>query len=503
MLAGAALVVLVGAWIFAAVRLWRTSVPDDLDLPHLATKQFFSAAVVHRADDFESFLDVTGLLATLAQVAVLGWYAAKGARFVRESAAGRIGTGILLGMLGFAFVWFAQLPFGLAEQWWLRRHDLSHQGYLEWLVSDWLSVGGLFLFISLAVAIVMGFAALLRKRWWLVGGPALIGVGVAFAFLQPYLIPDLHPVHDAKIRADARALARAEGIDGTPVRVQDVHKETSAPNAEAAGVGPSKRVILWDTLLKRFKRSEVRVVLAHEFGHLSHRHILKQLGWMALLAIPIGAAVQFLTRRRGGLYEPEAVPLAVFGLMAILFILTPLQNAFSRRLEAEADWVALNTTRDPRAATNLFKGFTKIALSSPRPPGWSYALTADHPTVMQRVEMAAAWRARQRTSPEPEPRVERSHCPRGAANCRTASGRILYVERVDPDGDGDAHFVLTGGHLTLPGISVIDVEKNMRPHPLPGPGDLVSAAGPVYRGSYGQRQIQATELHVARLRPRR
>jgi hypothetical protein len=92
-----------------------------------------------------------------------------------------------------------------------------------------------------------------------------------------------------------------------------------------------------------------------------------------------------------------------------------------------------------------------------------------------------------------------SHCPPAATNCKTASGQIIYVEAVDPDGDGDAHFVLTSRQsITLPGISVIDVEKNMRPHPLPETGDRVSAAGPVYRGSFGQRQIEATELHVAR-----
>ena len=106
--------------------------------------------------------------------------------------------------------------------------------------------------------------------------------------------------------------------------------------------------------------------------------------------------------------------------------------------------------------------------------------------------------------PKPEPRPKAVHCPPAARNCRAATGRILYVERVDPDGDGDAHFVLTTrGGISLPGITVIDVEKNMRPHPLPISGDLVSAAGPVYRGSYGQRQIQATELHVARLRASR
>jgi hypothetical protein len=89
-------------------------------------------------------------------------------------------------------------------------------------------------------------------------------------------------------------------------------------------------------------------------------------------------------------------------------------------------------------------------------------------------------------------------CPAEAANCRSAEGTIIYVERIDPDGDGDAHFVLASeDSVTAPGLAVIDVERGLRPQPLPGPGDRVSAAGPVYRGSYGQRQIQAEELHVA------
>ncbi len=85
------------------------------------------------------------------------------------------------------------------------------------------------------------------------------------------------------------------------------------------------------------------------------------------------------------------------------------------------------------------------------------------------------------------------------ANCRSAAGRVLYVERVDPDGDGDAHFVLlSSDSITAPGLSVIDVRADLRPRPLPGPGDLLSAAGAVFTGSYGQRQIHAEVLHVAR-----
>ncbi len=91
-----------------------------------------------------------------------------------------------------------------------------------------------------------------------------------------------------------------------------------------------------------------------------------------------------------------------------------------------------------------------------------------------------------------------SNCPAGLSSCRTTEGRIVYVERVDSDGDGDAHFVVADPQgVTLPGLTAIDVRKGLRPDPLPGVGELISAAGPVQTGSYGQEQIHALELHVA------
>lgn len=98
----------------------------------------------------------------------------------------------------------------------------------------------------------------------------------------------------------------------------------------------------------------------------------------------------------------------------------------------------------------------------------------------------------------PAQKVTPSHCPAGLPSCRSTEGRIAYVERVDPDGDGDAHFVIVDPQsITLPELTAIDVRKGLRPDPLPGPGDLISAAGPVQTGSYGQSQIHALELHVA------
>lgn len=111
---------------------------------------------------------------------------------------------------------------------------------------------------------------------------------------------------------------------------------------------------------------------------------------------------------------------------------------------------------------------------------------------------AAAAAKRPARGQRPAETVAAAHCPPGLPSCRTTEGRIVYVERVDPDGDGDAHFVVADRQgITLPGLTAIDVRKGLRPRPLPGPGDLLSAAGPVQTGSYGQSQIHALELHVA------
>jgi STE24 endopeptidase len=243
----------------------------------------------------------------------------------------------------------------------------------------------------------MALAGPLRRSWWIVAAPVLVALGFAYAFVSPYLIPDLHPVRNEKVAADARAVARQVGEGDVPVKVQKVRKFTTAPNAEAAGIGPSRRVILWDTLLDgRFDRRQVKSVVAHEFGHIKRDHVLKGVGWFALLLVPTAFGIAVLTRRRGGIYQPEAVPLAVFGLIAISLLTTPLQNLVSRHVEAEADWFALETTRDPAAARGADHELAIASLNQPRPPGWAHVLFDTHPATIDRVAMARAWEERAR-----------------------------------------------------------------------------------------------------------
>lgn len=389
--------VLLGAalWLVASRWLLPTAVPAGLRLPHLSPAHFFSRAFLSRSATYERFLTVDALLAELTLLAVLCVYALRGHRLMRESAAGPIGTGMLLGMLGFAIVWIAEIPFGLAAVWWERRYGVSHQGYVAWIGQSFAALGGRFLFVSLALLIAMGLARLLRSWWWLAAAPAFAGLALLSAFLTIYLTPSIHPLHDRALSAEARALARTEGAPPTKVEVQEVSRFTTAPNAETVGFGPTRRVILWDTLLHGgFSRAEIRAVIAHELGHVSHDDVLKGVSWLALFLIPLGALVALATAPRGGMARPEAVPVALLVLVLATLLLAPLRNVISRRVEAAADWASLSATAEPAASRALMRRLATTSLSDPNPPAWAYVLYADHPTIMQRIAMVDAWQSR-------------------------------------------------------------------------------------------------------------
>lgn len=396
-LLGALLVLAGGAalWLVATHWLWPTVVPPGLRLAHLDPARFFSRSYLQRSASYERFLAIDVLLADVALLVVLSVYALRGWRLMRESAAGPIGTGMMLGMLGFAVVWIAELPFGVAAVWWERRHGVSHQGYVSWIFESFLALGGRFLFVSLALLIAMSLARALRGWWWLAAAPAFGAVALFAAFLSIYLIPSTHPLHDRALLAEVRSLERTEKVLGTKVEVQDVSRLTSAPNAEAVGFGSTRRVILWSTLLHgRFSKAELRSVIAHELGHISHEDILKGVGWLALLLVPTTALIALATRRYGGMARPEAVPVALLVFVAISVLITPARNVVSRRVEAAADWAALQATHDPVAQRALMHRLASESLTAPNPPTWSYVLGADHPTIMQRIAMTQAFEGR-------------------------------------------------------------------------------------------------------------
>lgn len=386
---------LVAAWLALAWLLSGTAVPDALALPHVDVDTVFGRTLVSRTERYERLLLLIWALQTLAMLGALAVWARVGGRYASESAAGPIGTGMLLGMLGLAIVWLVQLPFSVIALWWQRRHDVSHAGYLDAVFGGWAQLGVTFVALSVALLVVMGLARRLGFWWWIPGAAVLTGIVALVLFVSPYAYPGLDRPGDPGLVARYHRLARAEGVSGIPLRVERVSDTTSQANAFAFGLGPSRRVVLWDTLLDgRFGAGEVDVVLAHELAHHSSDHLPKAIGWFALFALPGALLLTLATRRRGGMGEPLAIPLALLVAAAWMLVTSPAQNLVSRRDEAEADWKALQTTRDPDAARRLFRAFATTSLGDPSPPTWAYLFLSTHPTLAQRVAMADAWAAR-------------------------------------------------------------------------------------------------------------
>ena len=372
-------------------------VPDDLALPRVNVDATFGAELVARAERYERFLYLDWALAQIAALLTLFVYAKRGTRFIRESAAGPIGTGMLLGMVGLAIVWLTQLPFSLAALWWDRRHGVSEIGYFEAVFGGWLQLGGTFVAACVALLVVMALARWLGSWWWIPGAGVFAVIAALLIFVSPYLTEGLEPAKDPRLQRTYERYEKAQDVDGIPLRIEKVSGDTSQANAYAFGMGPSSRIVLWDTLLDgRFSTREVDVVLAHELAHHSSNHIPEAIGWFALFALPGAFVLMLATRRRGGMGEPAAVPLALLVSAIFSLVVLPGQNLVSRGMEAEADWKALQTTHDPAAARGLFEEFATTSLGDPSPPTWAYLMLQTHPTLAQRVAMADAWQARRR-----------------------------------------------------------------------------------------------------------
>jgi STE24 endopeptidase len=388
-------VLVVAALAVGAVLLYPTAVPNDLVLPELDEREVFGEELVADAVRYERFLIVDWVLAKLALLAALVLYARRGAAFTSESAAGPIGTGMFLGMIGLVVVWLVGLPFGLAALWWERRHDLTELGYVEWLVADWGVLVAAVVAICVALLVVMGLARRLGEHWWLPGAAAFVAIAAAFTFALPYLESSTEPLEDGGLLEAGDRFEQELGLPDIATRVEEVSDEWSQANAYAYGIGPSRRVVLWDTILDDpFDGDEQEVVLAHELAHHSEDHLPEGIGWFAIFAFPGAWILMQSTRGRGGMGTPEAVPLALLVVVALQLVAAPAAYWISRRMEAEADWKALQLTRDPEALEGVMVGISETALGDPDPPGWVQLLTGTHPTLEERVAMARAWAAR-------------------------------------------------------------------------------------------------------------
>jgi STE24 endopeptidase len=386
---------LAAVWAFSAALLWRTEVPR-LSLPELDVRDYFPADALERSEEFRRVsrpLFLASLAVQLAVLALLVWKAGALADALARLGRGQVRTGVLVGVAAVLALRLATLPLAGISHWWRRRHDLSEQGYGGWLRDQAVSVGVEVVLVAIAVAGAMWLASRLGGSWWLAGAPVLVVVAVLFVLAQPLVIQPLfnrfEPLPDRNLAARVEALAERMGVNVEDVLVADASRRTTTANAYVAGIGPTRRVVFYDTILDgRFTEGEVLSVTAHELAHVGRRHLWKGLAWFALLAVPGVWLLARLTEARGGLAEPRLVPLTLAAAFVFVLVTQPLQNVVSRRYEAEADWLALEATRDPESAVALDRRLVLTALADPDPPSWVTYWLGTHPPAIERIAMA-------------------------------------------------------------------------------------------------------------------
>ena len=390
-------------WAAAAFLLARTNVPD-LDLPHLDAHRYFPPDELERAERFRTVTRgvwAGSLALEVGVLSVLIWKGRPLAAALRRLARGRVRTGVAVGLVAVVAVWVVTLPLDGARHWWDRRYGLSRQSWAGWLSDEGIGLGLRAVLVSIAVGGAVFLAGRLGRRWWLAGAPALVAVASLFVVAQPLVVQPLfnrfQPLADRRLARGVERLGERIGVRVETVQVADASRRTTTANAYVAGLGPTRRVVFYDTILDgRFRERELLAVAAHELAHVARRHLWKGLAWFALLAVPGVVAVAWATERArpGGLRDPALVPLGLLVALGVSLATLPLQNAISRRYEAEADWVALTATRDPTAAIDLDRRLTETSLGDPDPPSWAKILLSTHPTAMERIAMAEAFRER-------------------------------------------------------------------------------------------------------------
>jgi Zn-dependent protease with chaperone function len=304
-------------------------------------------------------------------------------------------------------LWVVSLPLAYYGEF-VRQHayGLSTQSAGKWL-GDSVK--------ALAVAIV-GFALvmwvpylLLRKsprRWWLWTAVAAIPLLAITFWVTPLVVDPLFnrfgPMQDKRLEARILAEAERAGIEGSRVFEVDKSADTKMLNAYVTGFGGSKRIVLWDTLIRKMNERELLFVVGHEMGHYVLRHVQLLMLASALLVLvslyavhrSAGWAIARWRHRFGfdRLDDVASYPLLVVIVSVVALAVTPLFLAFSRHLEHEADRFALELTRDNHAGAMVFVKLQGENLATPY-HGTLYKLWHDgHPPTGERIDFANAYR---------------------------------------------------------------------------------------------------------------
>ena len=244
------------------------------------------------------------------------------------------------------------------------------------------------------------------SRWWIPGSVAVVLAGAAiFTWLAPVVIAPLFNKFDelppGQARSDVLELAKKAGVDVGHVYEVDASRRTTAINAYVNGLGSSKQVVLYDTLIHDLNQGERRAVVAHELGHVHGNDIQRGLLFVAIVTplslVFISLMAGGIARRRGAEPgTPAFLPAFALAIVATSFVIGIAGNQLSRAVEARADTFSLQLTDDPRGMIELQQQLADRNLSDPDPPGVFTFLFGTHPPAVDRIGAAVAWQQGER-----------------------------------------------------------------------------------------------------------
>ncbi|MCW2951767.1 MAG: Ste24 endopeptidase, partial [Conexibacter sp.] len=253
-------------------------------------------------------------------------------------------------------------------------------------------------FAAAGGALATELRARLPERWWIAaaGGGVALSAGAAFAapvLLEP-LFNRFTPLPEGQVRDDVLALARDAGVDVGEVFEVDASRRTTAANAYVTGLGATKRVVLFDTLLRDYERDELRLVVAHELAHVRHSDVVRGLAQLAIVAPFASRAVERLAARMGvRASTPPAIALPRL-MLALALAGLPLGLAsarLSRAIERRADAFALRLTDAPAAMIAFQRRIAVQNRADLEPPRRLTRVLASHPPTIERIGAAVAF----------------------------------------------------------------------------------------------------------------
>jgi STE24 endopeptidase len=251
-------------------------------------------------------------------------------------------------------------------------------------------------FTAAAGAAVTSLTRRYPRSWWAPAAGGSVLLGTVLAAVAPVILDPIFnrftPLPQGETREDVLALARAAGVKVGEVYSVDASRRTTAANAYVTGIGPTKRVVLFDTLLDRYSRDEVRVVVAHELAHVRGRDVPRSVLYAALVAPANTLAVQRLSWRlapeRG---TPAALPALGLAAGIVSVPLGLIGNRLSRALERRADSFALKLTDAADAFVSFERTIALQNVADLAPPRWISSLLSTHPSTAERIGIALGY----------------------------------------------------------------------------------------------------------------